>query len=77
MEHGLFFQLPRAPEQDSSTRYRETLEQIVLGDQLGYDTAWLAEMHFIPDYSIMPSPLIMGAAVAERSQRTSMGWACR
>ena len=57
MEHGLFFQLPRAPEQDSSTRYRETLEQIMLGDQLGCDTAWLAEMHFIPDYSILPSPL--------------------
>ncbi len=73
MEYGLFFQLPRAPSQDSATRYAETLDQIELGDHLGFDTAWLAEMHFIPEYSVMPSPLIVGAAAAARTRRIRVG----
>lgn len=73
MEYGPFFQLPRSPRQDSFARYTETIEQIVLADQLGFDTAWLAEMHFIPAYSIMPAPLIVGAAVAARTERIRIG----
>ena len=73
MEFGVFFQLPRAPSQDTATRYAETIEQIVLADELGFDTAWLAEMHFIPAYSIMPSPLIVGAAAAAKTGRIRIG----
>jgi alkanesulfonate monooxygenase SsuD/methylene tetrahydromethanopterin reductase-like flavin-dependent oxidoreductase (luciferase family) len=73
VEYGPFFQLPRAPSQDSAARYAETIEQIVLADQLGFDAAWLAEMHFVPAYSIMPSPLIVGAAAAARTRRIRIG----
>lgn len=73
MEYGLFFQLPRAIGQDTVTRYQETLEQIVLGDELGFDTAWLAEMHFVPEYSILPSPMIVGAAAAAMTKRIRIG----
>ena len=55
-------------------RYRETLEQqIVLADKLGYDTAWLAEMHFVPEYSILPSPMMVGVAAAAMTERIRIG----
>ena len=73
MEYGLFYQLPSWAEQDRKTRYDQTIEQIVLGDQLGFDVAWLAEMHFQPEYSVMPSPIVVGAAVAARTQRIRIG----
>ena len=73
MEYGLFFQLPRAAGQDTGQRYRETLDQIVLADELGFTTAWLAEMHFIPEFSILPAPLIVGAAAAALTTRIRIG----
>ena len=59
MKFGLFYQLPCAPTQAERTRYHETLEQIVYADELGFDTAWLAELHFNRPFSIMPAPLIV------------------
>ena len=56
MKFGLFYQLPCATTQDAATRYQETIEQIVYAEELGFDTAWLAELHFNPRFSIMPAP---------------------
>ena len=57
------------------TRYHETLEQIVYADELGFDTAWLAELHFNRPFSIMPAPLIVAAALAQRTTRIRLGTA--
>jgi alkanesulfonate monooxygenase SsuD/methylene tetrahydromethanopterin reductase-like flavin-dependent oxidoreductase (luciferase family) len=46
LQCGPFYQLPCAPEQQAVTCYHETLEQIVHADALGFDIAWLAELHF-------------------------------
>jgi len=73
VQYGLFFQLPRSAAQDTATRYRETLEQIELADRLGFDSAWLAEMHFIPEFSILPAPLLVCAAAAARTERIRLG----
>lgn len=75
MKFGLFYQLPCAPAQQEATRYHETIEQIVYADELGFDTVWLAELHFNRPFSIMPSPLIVAAAVAQRTQRIRLGTA--
>jgi alkanesulfonate monooxygenase SsuD/methylene tetrahydromethanopterin reductase-like flavin-dependent oxidoreductase (luciferase family) len=75
MKFGLFYQLPCAPEQNEVTRYQETLEQIEYADELGFDTAWLAELHFNRPFSIMPSPLIVATALAQRTQRIRLGLA--
>jgi luciferase-like monooxygenase len=71
MKFGLFYQLPCAPTQDATARYQETIEQVVYAEGLGFDTAWLAELHFNPSFSIMPAPLILAAALA---QRTAFAW---
>jgi alkanesulfonate monooxygenase SsuD/methylene tetrahydromethanopterin reductase-like flavin-dependent oxidoreductase (luciferase family) len=47
MRLGLFYQLPCTDSHSEPTRYQETLEQISVADELGFDCAWLAELHFL------------------------------
>ncbi|MDH3600812.1 MAG: hypothetical protein OEU26_14380, partial [Candidatus Tectomicrobia bacterium] len=68
MQFGTFYQLPCAPMQSPQTRYNETLMQIQHADTLNINVAWLAELHFYPSFSIMSSPLMVAAAVAQRAQ---------
>src|SRR5262249_60466388 len=75
MKFGLFYQLPCATTQDAVTRYQETIEQIVYAEELGFDAAWLAELHFNPSFSIMPAPFLMAAALAQRTTRIRLGTA--
>lgn len=75
METGLFFQLPAWPEQQPATRYEETLRQIELAETLGFDAAWLAELHFAANYGVMPSPFLIAAAAAQRTSRIAIGTA--
>ena len=73
MRFGLFYQLPCAPDQSEPIRYNETIEQLVLADQLGFDVAWLAELHFFRPFSIMPAPLYVAVAAAQRTERIRFG----
>lgn len=75
MKFGLFYQLPCAPVQNEVTRYHETIEQIIYADELGFDAAWLAELHFYAPFSIMPAPLILATAIAQRTKRIRLGTA--
>ena len=75
MEIGLFFQLPAWPDQRPADRYEDTLRQIELGDTLGFSVAWLAELHFESTRGVMPSPFLVAAAAAQRTQRIGLGTA--
>ncbi len=75
MKFGFFFQLPCAPWQSERERYRDTLAQIEYGDRLGFATAWLADLHFAPEFSVMSAPLMVAAAAAQRTQRIRLGMA--
>src|SRR6201987_2245460 len=75
MRFGFFDQLPRANWQSESQRYQDILAQIELGDALGFDTAWLGELHFIPSFSCLASPLMILAAAAQRTKRIRLGTA--
>ena len=75
MRFGFFDQVPRADWQSESQRYQDILAQIELGDQLGFHTAWLGELHFIPSISCLASPLMILAAAAQRTQRIRLGTA--
>src|SRR5262249_36151248 len=73
MEFGTFYQLPCAAEQSPLQRYEDTLMQIQRADSLGLDVAWLAELQFFPTFSIMPSPLLVASALAQRTHRIRLG----
>jgi alkanesulfonate monooxygenase SsuD/methylene tetrahydromethanopterin reductase-like flavin-dependent oxidoreductase (luciferase family) len=75
MKFGLFYQLPCARWQEAAARYQETIEQIVYAEALGFDAAWLAELHFNPLFSVMPAPLLLAAALAQRTTRIRLGTA--
>ena len=75
MDVAIFYQLPTWPEQRTAQRYNDTLDQIVLADELGFPVVWLAELHFEPRYGVMPSPFLMAAAVAQRTSTIRIGTA--
>lgn len=54
--------------------FHQTLEEIELADDLGFDSVWLAEHHF-SRYGLLGNPLNFGMAVAARTKRITIGTA--
>lgn len=52
--------------------YREFLDQIAWAESLGYGSVWLTEHHFCAD-GYTPSPLVIAAAIAERTRNLFIG----
>ncbi len=75
MKFDIFYQLPEAVTQNTHQRYRELIAEAAEADVLGFDTVWLAEVHFAPRFSVMPTPLMLLAAIAERTTRIRLGMA--
>ena len=73
MEFGVFYQLPCAAEQIPATRIQDTIAQCKLADDLGFDAAWLAELHFNPRFSVLSAPLMVASAVAQSTKRIRIG----
>ena len=75
MKFGVFYQMPCAADQSPAQRYQDTIGQVQLADELGFDAAWLAELHFNQRFSMMPSPMVVGAAMAQTTSRIRIGTA--
>ena len=73
MEFGVFYQLPCAVDQTPAARLQDTIAQCQLADELGFDAAWLAELHFNPRFSVMPAPLMIASIVAQTTKRIRIG----
>jgi putative FMN-dependent luciferase-like monooxygenase len=54
-------------------RYRLALEQIVRAEELGFDSAWVAQHHFNEAEGGLPSPLVFLAHAAARTSRIRLG----
>jgi len=72
MKFGLHFQ-SFSGSQTPVQWYRDTLEQAVHAEALGFESVWPVEQHFISDLSILSAPLLFLAAVAERTKRLRLG----
>ena len=75
MRFGLFYQASEADGQTHAERYAEMLDLIALGDTLGFDVAWLAELHFGGAFSLLASPLMVVPVIAQRTRRIRIGTA--
>jgi alkanesulfonate monooxygenase SsuD/methylene tetrahydromethanopterin reductase-like flavin-dependent oxidoreductase (luciferase family) len=73
MKFGLHYQLPCTPDQSPVQRYRDTIDQAVHAEALGFESVWPVEQHFNAALSIMPSPLLMLAAIGERTSTLRLG----
>jgi alkanesulfonate monooxygenase SsuD/methylene tetrahydromethanopterin reductase-like flavin-dependent oxidoreductase (luciferase family) len=51
------------------------LDLAVLADSLGFDVAWLAEIHFGAAFSLLSAPLMAVPAIAQRTKRIRVGTA--
>jgi len=72
---GLFFQAPEADGQTHAERYAEVFDLAARADELGFDVAWLAELHFGGAFSLLANPLMMVPMIAQRTRRIRIGTA--
>src|SRR4029434_8663091 len=75
MPLALFYQASEAPGQTHADRYAEMFDLTALGDTLGFDIAWLAELHFGGAFSLLANPLMAVPVIAQRTKRIRIGTA--
>ena len=70
---GLWYDFRQKPPLGDYARfYAECFEEIAESERLGFTGAWLSEHHFVDD-GYLPSPLVVAAAVAARTERMTVG----
>src|SRR6201987_3312009 len=75
MECGLFHEFQKSPETSEADAFAQSFELVDAAEAWGLDAMWLAELHFAPERSVLASPLILAAAIAERTKRMKIGTA--
>jgi len=74
MRFGTYYFLQAPPAIDHAEVIQREIEQMVWTEELGFDSIWLTEHHFI-DYGLSVSPSVLAAAAAMRTQRVRIGLA--
>lgn len=71
---GLWYDFRNPPQwaQAFSSLYRESLDQIEWAEQLGIESVWLTEHHFMDD-GYTPSPFILASAIGNRTSTMRIG----
>ncbi len=67
MRFGAFWQVPGFEGSSVPRRHWKTIEEIVLADELGFETAWLAESVFLPERP-MSNPLMVAAVAGQHAR---------
>ncbi len=73
-DFGLWYDFRNPPQwrQPLGDLYRETVDQAVWAEQLGFRSAWISEHHFSDD-SYASSPLTIAAAIGARTSHMRVG----
>jgi len=76
MRFGIFYELsvprPFTPGVERQV-YENALEQVRLADELGFDTVWAVEHHFLEEYSHCSAPELFLTACAMQTKRIRVG----
>ena len=67
-------EFPNGQKQAEQEAYKEALEQIVLGDELGFNTVWLVEHHFREGRSHCPTPEAVHGALSQLTKNIKLGF---
>jgi len=73
MRLSLAFEMQR-PQVDDHAVVEETLAQCVLADEMGFDTVWFVEHHFLTTFSGSPCPEVMFGALSQMTKRIRLGF---
>src|SRR5262249_43673162 len=71
---GTYFFLQSPPGRSAAEIIAEEVEQMVLSEELGFDSVWLTEHHYA-DYGLSAAPSVLAATLAARTERVSIGTA--
>ena len=74
MRIGTYYFIQAPPGRGASEIITEELEQMVLSEELGFDSVWLTEHHY-SDYGLSSAPSVLAATVIARTQRVNIGTA--
>lgn len=72
MDIGLMFLFSDFSKLSQKQTFSEVLEEIDYAEELGFDSVWLPEHHFATP-GLLGNPLVLAAAVAERTERLKIG----
>lgn len=77
MRFGIFHlpSLTAADHTNAADRLHSIVEHAAYGEELGFDSVWLAEHHFHSFGGILSSPPVIGAAIAQRTAKIRIGTA--
>ena len=75
MHFGMFMQFETRPGGSQAGAFAEGFELVDAAESCGLDGAWLAEMHFTPDRSVLSSPITIASSIATRTRRLRIGMA--
>jgi alkanesulfonate monooxygenase SsuD/methylene tetrahydromethanopterin reductase-like flavin-dependent oxidoreductase (luciferase family) len=74
MKFGLFYLFSDFGNITQQRLFDEVLEEIEHGEELGFESVWLPEHHFAV-YGMLGNPLLLAAAVAQRTQNMKIATA--
>ena len=74
MRFGTYYFLQAPPSLSHPEVIHREIEQMVWTEELGFDSIWLTEHHFI-EYGLSVSPAVLAAAAAMRTRRVRIGLA--
>ena len=77
MKFGLLFETQRPYKDnqvDEHRLYKETLEQCVLADEIGLDSVWFVEHHFLTGFSASPCPEVIFGALSQITKNIRIGF---
>ncbi len=80
MKFALFYEIPVARPWDPESEhraYKNTIEQAVLGDKVGFHSFWTVEHHFLEEYSHCSNPEILYGAIAAQTRNIRIGYGVR
>ena len=76
----MFYEIPVAKPwtpQKEYEAYKNTIEQVKLGDRMGFHSFWTVEHHFLDEYSHCSNPEVLYGHVAAVTQNMRIGYGVR
>jgi alkanesulfonate monooxygenase SsuD/methylene tetrahydromethanopterin reductase-like flavin-dependent oxidoreductase (luciferase family) len=80
VKFAMFYEIPVArpwTERSEYWAYKNTIEQAVLGDKVGFHSFWTVEHHFLEEYSHCSNPEVLYGAIAAQTRNLRIGYGVR
>ena len=80
MKFAMFYEIPVAKPwgpRSEYEAYKDTIEQVKLGDRMGFHSFWTVEHHFLDEYSHCSNPEVLYGHIAAVTENIRIGYGVR